>query len=327
MKYSKFMLMIMLLLSMMWSLSSNTWFSVWMGMEMNTMMIIPLMLMNLNQQFSESTMKYFLIQAISSMMFIMLMMNMNNPLYIMLNNNMITTLMMMSMMLKIGMFPFLFWYSEILSKASFLSMKLIMTLQKIIPMSMMMFMINKNTNMMFMLIVMINSITGSIIALNQINMKKIMAYSSITHMSWMIMSMFMDMSMFIIFFLIYSNILFTLLKFIKMYSIKSLNQMFMMKNLIMNMNILSMAGLPPFSGFMMKWFIIELMMKKNLIILSMTMIMSSVISLYFYSRMMMLSLMMSNLKNKWHKNFNINNTFSSTMNLMIIPMSLFMYSL
>nr|YP_004021090.1 NADH dehydrogenase subunit 2 [Ammothea carolinensis]ACY00249.1 NADH dehydrogenase subunit 2 [Ammothea carolinensis] len=319
---NKFLLMTLILLTLSWGLSSSSWFSLWMALEINNMMIMPLMLLKTYQQYSESTIKYFLIQSISSLTFIMSSLMINNPLWMFMNLNLIFNMIMLSMMMKIGMFPFMMWYIEIITKTSFLTMKLIMTIQKIMPMIIINMTI-KNYNMLFLMI-MINMMFSSLTTLNQTNMKKILSLSSINHMGWMLMSLIFNYSIFIIYFIIYSLILFMIISFMKIFSIKYIMQMLIMNNIYFTLNIMSMAGLPPFSGFMMKWMIINLMMNFSMIFLSMIMILSSMISLYFYLRLIMLSFMMSFIKLKWNVKINYKLTknylnMMSLLNLMSIP--------
>nr|YP_010561789.1 NADH dehydrogenase subunit 2 [Ammothea clausi]UYX57749.1 NADH dehydrogenase subunit 2 [Ammothea clausi] len=327
---NKFLLLMFILFSLMWGLSSSSWFSLWMALEINSMMIMPLMLIKTHQQYSESTIKYFLIQSISSLSFIMSSLMINNPLWMFTELNMISNFIMLIMMMKIGMFPFMMWYIEIITKTSFLAMKLIMTIQKILPMIIINMMVN-NYNMLYFMI-MINMMISSIIALNQINMKKILSLSSVNHMGWMLMSLIFNYSTFIIYFMVYTTILWTIISFLKIYSIKYIMQMFLMNNICMMLSVMSMAGLPPFSGFMMKWMIINLMMNYYMIMLSLIMILSSVISLYFYLRLIMLSFMMSFIKMKWSLkiNYNFMKNFMnmiSMLNLMSVPFLNFIFML
>nr|YP_010561802.1 NADH dehydrogenase subunit 2 [Ammothea calmani]UYX57750.1 NADH dehydrogenase subunit 2 [Ammothea calmani] len=319
---NKFLLMMLILLSLNWGVSSSSWFSLWMALEINNMMIMPLMLLKIYQQYSESTIKYFLIQSISSLMFIMSSLMINNPLWMFMNLNLIFNMIMLSMMMKIGMFPFMMWYIEIITKTSFLAMKLIMTIQKIMPM-IIINMTLKNYNMLFLMI-MINMLFSSITTLNQTNLKKILSLSSINHMGWMLMSLIFNYSTFITYLIIYSLILLMIISFMKTFSIKYMLQMFIMNNIYFMLNMMSMAGLPPFSGFMMKWMIINLMMNFNMVFLSMIMILSSMISLYFYLRLIMLSFMMSFIKLKWNVKINYKMTknylnMMSLLNLMSVP--------
>nr|ADB91998.1 NADH dehydrogenase subunit 2 [Ammothea hilgendorfi] len=325
---NKFMLLLLLLFSVLWGLSSSSWFSLWVALEINSMMLMPLMMLKVYQQYTESTMKYFLIQSISSLLFIMCTLLMNNSLWMFMELNLIMNFIMISMFMKIGMFPFIFWYVEIITKISFLGMKLIMTVQKILPMIIINMMFNKNSMLFFL--VMINMLISSIIAMNQINMKKILSLSSINQMGWMMMSLILNYSTFIIYLITYSFILFIIIKFMKMYSIKSMIQMFCMNNLFMSFSIMSMSGLPPFSGFIMKWMIIMLMMDYNMIMLTIIMIISSMISLYFYMRLIMISFMMTFMKMKWiiknNYNFKLNYlNLNALLSLFLIPFLNFIY--
>nr|YP_010564819.1 NADH dehydrogenase subunit 2 [Pycnogonum diceros]UZA61222.1 NADH dehydrogenase subunit 2 [Pycnogonum diceros] len=311
-------LLFMILMSITMAISSNSWFSIWISLEMNTMLFIMMLLNKKNQQFIESAMKYFLIQTISSIILIFSSFYMNDNY---LNKMML--IMMISMIMKMGMFPFHFWYIEVLPKMKWMNVFMMMTLQKIIPMMLMMYIMKKiNLTMMFSLI-MINVIISSINMMNQTNMKKIMGFSSMNQMGWMVMSMMMNTMTWVMFMIIYLMINFTVLNYFMKMKIYKLNQMMMMSSMMMSVTILSMAGLPPFSGFMIKWIIIQQMMMKSMIIMSLIMIFSSVVNMYIYLRMISANFMKSKMMMKWkmkNNNQNMMMMFTSTITLPIFMM-------
>ena len=52
------------------AVSANSWFTRWVGLELNLISMIPLILIKLNSKITEATIKYFLAQAIASILLI-----------------------------------------------------------------------------------------------------------------------------------------------------------------------------------------------------------------------------------------------------------------
>nr|AAS18905.1 NADH dehydrogenase subunit 2 [Achelia bituberculata] len=326
MKFSKLSLMVMFIMTIVWGSSSLSWFSMWMALEMNTMMFMPLMWMGSFQQHSESVMKYFLIQGISSMMFIGLALSLNMPIYFQLSNY-IYVIMFITIMLKIGMFPFMFWYVEVIVKCTFLSMKMILTIQKFLPMMMMSYIFYELKLTWLYIFIIVNAILGAISALNQTGLKKIISFSSITQMSWMVMSIYMGFSLYLIYFFVYSLIVIYLCSFISNNMIYLFLDLLMIKNMFFSLNILSLAGLPPFSGFVIKWLVFDFMIINGYYLLGFFLIMSSLITLYFYLRLMFVVPIMSMVNLKFF-NYIYSNIFlkiMGIMNLVVIPFMLIIY--
>nr|YP_010564845.1 NADH dehydrogenase subunit 2 [Colossendeis robusta]UZA61248.1 NADH dehydrogenase subunit 2 [Colossendeis robusta] len=278
------MVLTILIFSLLIVFSSSSWFSMWIGLELNTMAFIPLILINNSLLSSESSMKYFLIQALASNLMIF-----SSILLMSMNSNMFSFLMMFSMLMKMGVFPFYQWYLSIMNKISWMNISLIMTIQKFSPLYILYNCLTKN--FMLWIIILINSFIAVILAFNNTSMKKIMACSSMNHMSWIVSSLVMNISLMINYMIIYFILLLTLIYLMNFYNINSLNDMFLLNNMIMSFIILSLMGLPPLSGFIIKWYVIQYMLLNNLIIISLTMIISSLISMYFYLRLTWISFM------------------------------------
>nr|ADV16610.1 NADH dehydrogenase subunit 2 [Colossendeis megalonyx] len=282
--FNKMVLMI-LIFSLMIVFSSSSWFSMWIGLELNTMAFIPLLLIKNSLLSSESSMKYFLIQAMASNLMLF-----SSNLLMSMNSNMFSFLMMLAMLMKMGMFPFYQWYLSIMNKISWMNISLIMTIQKFSPMYIFYNCFMKTP--MIWAIIILNSFVGVILAFNNTSMKKILACSSINHMSWMISSLIMSISLLINYMVVYFILLLTLIYLMNFYSIYSLNDMFMMNSLMLSFVILSLMGLPPLSGFIIKWYVIQFLLLNNLMIISSVMVMSSLVSMYFYLRLTWISFML-----------------------------------
>nr|UZA61287.1 NADH dehydrogenase subunit 2 [Rhynchothorax sp. JZ-2022] len=322
MKITKFYLLLLFGLTIFWGVSSSSWFSMWMALEMNGMMFIPLMWLHSTQHHIESIMKYFLIQSVSSMTLIGLSGSMNLPIFL-CYTNLVYMMLFFTLLLKIGMFPFLFWYIEVINKCTFLSMLMIMTIQKLLPVIMISFIMDQLSNVMFVLIC-INALVGALMGLNQTVIKKIIGYSSVSHMSWLIVSVLKGCSIFIIYFSVYSMILLCLVMFIERSILKNFMELLMLKDSLFSMNILSLAGVPPFSGFIMKWVVIDSLLSMNLILVSIILILSSLISLYFYLRMMMIVPMNFLVKMKSQVS-GFYFSFLMILNLMLFPLLIVIY--
>nr|BBI47458.1 NADH dehydrogenase subunit 2 [Nilaparvata lugens] len=308
---SKMIFISMIFVSSFISLSMNNWFSMWIIMEISLFMFIPLMSKN---KISDQSMKYFIIQSISSYLFIFsIIINSMNEMYI---NNPLTLL---SLMLKIGMPPFHIWKPEIMSKLPWMECLLLTTLIKIPPM----ILINKLISFkMLMIPLLITLIIGSLSGLNQLNLKKMMAFSSIFNLPWMSSAFLISKKIMLTFLIFYIMLNFKLMNLFKLNNLNYLNQLNFLPlktKMTMNLNMLSLSGLPPLLGFFPKWMILNELIK-TLMILPSIMILTSMISMFMYIQIN--SFCMNNFSFK-KKNFKNNTAKSfSILNLMVFPMML-----
>nr|AOY39526.1 NADH dehydrogenase subunit 2 [Euplatypus sp. BMNH 1040069] len=300
--------------------SSNSWISMWMGLEINLMATIPLLYSKKNIYASESTTKYFIVQAFASSIFLFSVISL--PMFPSWNLYM-KFILVMAVLMKLGMPPFHFWLPDLVSGLSWTENMIILILQKIAPM---IILINSLEYSHFMsLIIVMGAMISSIQGINQTDLRKIMAYSSINHMSWMTLSMMKSVNLWTIYFCIYALISFTVMKLLdlqKTYWLSNLSKNSKYNMIILSLNIMSMGGLPPMLGFLPKWMAIQFMFKE-MMITTMILILLSIIVLYFYMRLTITSFTLINKMNmKFQPNMvNMNYLFMGTLMINILTLA------
>nr|ARI44199.1 NADH dehydrogenase subunit 2 [Chamaemyia juncorum] len=334
---SKMMFFFMLILGSMISFSSNSWFGAWMGLEINLLSFIPLVSDN-SLMSTEASLKYFLTQALASTtllfssIFLLSNKNFSSPLlYI---NNM---LILSSLMLKSGSAPFHFWFPNVMEGLTWMNALILMTWQKFAPLMLMTYVMIKE---MFIMSVMISSIVSMLGAMNQTSLRKLMAYSSINHLAWMMSAMMMNNLMWMIYFIFYVFLSINLLWLFNIMNIFYMPQLYSSFNksktlkFILFFNLLSLGGLPPFIGFIPKWIVINSLVENmNYFLVNYLLIMTLII-LYLYIRLCYSAFMLNHSEMKWlnmennhFMNFNWYLTYSyiSTFGLILISLFYLMY--
>nr|ARH53961.1 NADH dehydrogenase subunit 2 [Orsodacne cerasi] len=272
------------------ALSSYSWLSMWIGLEINLLSIIPLLSNDKNIYPSESALKYFITQALASTILLFsIIMSMNLSEFIPQNSNYFMLMMMNSSLLtKMGAAPFHAWFPEVMEGLNWMNCLLMLTWQKIAPMILLMY----NCTMTFFLscIIIISSLISGILGLNQVSLRKILAYSSINHISWMLASMLQNNSILFVYFCIYSIISINIVMIFYNLNIFHMKQLFNCLNFNKNLkfffilNFLSLGGLPPFLGFFPKWLTVNSLIQNNFIFISLMLIVFTLITLFFYMR-------------------------------------------
>nr|AII72617.1 NADH dehydrogenase subunit 2 [Sus scrofa] len=305
---------------------SSHWLLIWIGFEMNLLAMIPVLMKNFNPRATEAATKYFLTQATASMMLMMAIII--NLLYsgqwtiTKMFNPVAMTMMTLALAMKLGLSPFHFWVPEVTQGISLQAGLLLLTWQKLAPLSVLC-QISQSINPNLMLtMAMLSILIGGWGGLNQTQLRKIMAYSSIAHMGWMTAVLPYNTTMTILNLLIYITTtlaMFMLLIHSSATTTLSLshtwNKMPIITSLMM-VTLLSMGGLPPLSGFMPKWMIIQDMTKNESIIMPTLMAMTALLNLYFYMRLAYSSSLTmfpstNNMKMKWQ--------FEHTKQMKLLP--------
>nr|YP_009560637.1 NADH dehydrogenase subunit 2 [Liriomyza chinensis]AWX34625.1 NADH dehydrogenase subunit 2 [Liriomyza chinensis] len=324
----KIMFLLILMMGTMITISSNSWLSAWMGLEINLLSFIPLMNDN-NLMSTESSLKYFLIQALASTVFIFfsIFLMLENFYSIQINLSYAKILILSAILLKMGAAPFHFWFPSVMQGLMWTNAYILMTWQKIAPIFILSYVIYKP---LIIFCAISSAICGAIGGFNQTSLTKLMAYSSINHMGWMLIAMLKNESMWILYFIFYSLLNFTVILLFKMFNMSHINQMFSM---LMNskplkfmtfFNLLSLGGLPPFLGFIPKWLIIQSLTFENQYLLLMILIVSALISLYFYLRMGYTAFMLNYTEMNWTLTYQYNKIL---MNLYLICSSMSIFGL
>nr|YP_009440922.1 NADH dehydrogenase subunit 2 [Hydromanicus wulaianus]AHC32052.1 NADH dehydrogenase subunit 2 [Hydromanicus wulaianus] len=336
MNNSKMMFFILMIFSIFLTLSSNSWISCWMGLEINTLAFLPFIFKKNNSLKSEMSIKYFIIQSMSSINFLFLIMIMKFNLWNLKNyDNIILMNINLSLMFKLGSSPFHLWMINIIESLTWMNMFIFFTIQKLPPL----ILISYYLNYKFMyLMIILNCLFGSLGGLNQLSIRKIMSFSSIYNFSWMFSSLMISENMFLFFMMMYSLILISLMLFFSLMNLSYMNQLYLLKTnkwfiLIILLNLLSLGGLPPFLGFITKWIISISFIKINSFIIIILM-MSSLINLYYYIQLMYPIFLLNKFEIKWFQFFNKNLNwnlkiwiwiFFSFTNLILISFFMFMF--
>nr|APX39261.1 NADH dehydrogenase subunit 2 [Psylliodes affinis] len=313
------------------SISAYSWFTMWMGLEINLLSIIPLFKSHKNHYPAESALKYFITQSLASMIIlfsIIFSMNMSeflpnnyNPWMMMILNS--------ALLMKLGAAPFHSWFPEVADGLNWINNLILMTWQKLAPTILLMY--NLNMTMFFTLIIIISSMIGGLYGINQVSLRKILAYSSINHIAWMLASMLNNKMIWLIYFVIYSIITLNIIMIFYYLNIFYLPQLFNSLNtnkmikVLFIFNFFSLGGLPPFLGFLPKWLVINFMIYSQHYTLSLILVIFTLLSLFFYIRMSFSTLMFKmneNLiknSNFFHFNWTMINILSLS-GLIICPM-------
>nr|QBF01244.1 NADH dehydrogenase subunit 2 [Stegana sp. 1898 JL-2019] len=336
---SKILFMIIMMLGTMITVTSNSWLGTWMGLEINLLSFIPLMSDNNNLMSTEASLKYFLIQAMAStvLLFAIILMMMKNHINHETNYSFYFMMIILSsLLLKSGAAPFHFWFPNIMEGLSWMNCLLLMTWQKIAPL---MLISHINTKMLLYSSIILSVIIGSLGGLNQSSLRKLMAFSSINHLGWMLMALSFNEIIWMIYFLMYSFLSFILTFMFNNFKIFHFNQMFSLffnskiLKFILFMNFLSLGGLPPFLGFLPKWLVIQQLSLENQYFMLMILIMSTLITLFFYLRICYSAFMLNYYENNWVNNIQSKNliyntylimSFFSIFGLMLISILYFM---
>nr|ACT80217.1 NADH dehydrogenase subunit 2 [Mayetiola destructor] len=277
-----------LILSSLMIFTSNLWLNMWIYLEINLISFIFLLMNYKNYLFLESSLIYFLIQTMASI--ILLFSLINSIIYLKFKN-----LMMFAIFLKMGIAPLHYWLIMMVEMLNWIMIYILLTWQKIAPL--LLLNLYNNTKML-MIFLLLSMMIGSLMGINYSSLKKIMAYSSINQLSWIIISlmylnklfkMYMCIYMYMMFFTIYCFQFFNLTFIYNIYILKI--DLYLM--MVMFMNLLSLGGLPPFIGFYPKMMIINML---NNSMMMFFMIMFTLITLFYYIRMMQSTMMINMLK-------------------------------
>nr|APC60582.1 NADH dehydrogenase subunit 2 [Callistomys pictus] len=308
------------------TLISSHWLMMWIGLELNMMSIIPILMNKTNPRSTEAATKYFLTQATASMILllsIIMTMLYSGQWSIFHNNNPIISLALtLALIMKLGLAPFHLWVTEVTQGVSLLPGMILLTWQKIAPLSILMQTTSTINQPLIIISALLSALLGGWGGLNQTQLRKILAYSSISHMGWMLVVLNYNTSISLLNLIIYITL--TLSLFVTLHMNNNLTTLSLSHVwstappviIIILMNLMSLGGLPPLTGFAPKWIIIqELVMNKNIMIPTL-MAMMALLSLYFYMRLtystaLTLFPTTNNTKTKWH--------FYNNKKLMIIP--------
>nr|YP_009185866.1 NADH dehydrogenase subunit 2 [Margarinotus merdarius]ALO70683.1 NADH deshydrogenase subunit 2 [Margarinotus merdarius] len=284
------MFLVTLVLGSLISVSSSTWLGIWMGLEINLLSMIPLMTSPLNAFSNESAIKYFITQALASAILMFTVLGFETM------GLLTSTLLMESVLFtKMGAAPFHFWFPEVMEGLNWSNSLILMTWQKLAPMVILSYLPLIPS---FTLIVIAASMTISgIMGINQSSLRKIMAFSSINHIGWMLSTIMFVETIWTLYFTVYSLISSAIVFTLHSLNISHVKQLFTAfdnnnTKLLFSLNFFSLGGMPPFLGFMPKWMAIQSLIDLGMVLTTLVMIILTLIPLYYYIRLTIASMVL-----------------------------------
>nr|YP_010360154.1 NADH dehydrogenase subunit 2 [Rhinogobius shennongensis]UNQ32238.1 NADH dehydrogenase subunit 2 [Rhinogobius shennongensis]UPV72670.1 NADH dehydrogenase subunit 2 [Rhinogobius shennongensis] len=274
--------------------TSSHWLLAWMGLEINTLAIIPLMAQQHHPRAIEATTKYFLTQATAAAT--LLFASITNAWLTgqwdikLMTHPIPTTMIIIALALKLGLAPLHTWLPEVLQGLTLTTGLILSTWQKLAPF-ILLFQIPTANQELLILLGLASTLVGGWGGLNQTQLRKILAYSSIAHLGWMVIIVQFAPSLTLLALMTYllmTSSAFLALKFNDATHINSLTISWTKSPLIVAsapLLLLSLGGLPPMTGFLPKWLILQELTKQQLPLTATIAALTALLSLYFYLRL------------------------------------------
>ncbi|YP_007624281.1 NADH dehydrogenase subunit 2 (mitochondrion) [Balearica regulorum] len=336
--HAKLIFLASLLLGTTITISSNHWMSAWAGLEINTLAIIPLISKSHHPRAIEAAIKYFLVQATASAL--VLFSSMINAWFTgqwditQLNQPVSSLLLTAAIAIKLGLVPFHFWIPEVLQGSPLTTALLLSTVMKFPPITILFLTSHSLNPTLLTLMAIASAAMGGWMGLNQTQIRKILAFSSISHLGWMAIIITYNPKLTLLTFYLYS--LMTTTVFLTLNTTKTLTLSTMMitwtkiptLNAALMLTLLSLAGLPPLTGFLPKWLIIQELTKQEMTVAATIITMLSLLGLFFYLRLAYHSTITlppnpTNHMKQWHTNKSTNTLIAifTSLSTLLLPLS------
>ena len=245
-------------------------------------------------------------------------------------------LVIVSISIKVAFAPFHFWAPDVYQGAPLPVTALLSTVPKV---ALILFFVrffytvlypwhNKIDNL-FQVMIVLSLLVGSLGALRQDNIKRLLAYSAIFHIGFVFIGILsgssLGVSAVVSYLFIYSVMTFGMFAFISVIQTRKKKEDFDLSifcglsktNPVMAFSIsvllLSMAGFPPFAGFLAKFYIIMAAIHAKLYIIVIIALLFSVISTYYYLRIIKIMYFDKESKNEVDYFFSTENVIVATI--------------
>nr|QHB77509.1 NADH dehydrogenase subunit 2 [Hylomyscus stella] len=284
-----------IILGPMITMSSYNLLLMWVGLELSLLAIVPILINKKNPRSTEAATKYFVTQATASMIILLAIIlnykQLGTWTFQQQTNNLILMMTLISLSMKLGLAPFHHWLPEVTQGIELHTGLILLTWQKIAPLSILLQIYNMLNPTITLTMAILSIFIGAWGGLNQTQMRKIMAYSSIAHMGWMLAIISFNPSLTLL------NLIIYIMMTIPMFMVMMLNSSMTMNSIsllwnktpmmisMMSIILLSLGGLPPLTGFLPKWMIITELLNNNCLILTTMMAMMALLNLFFYTRL------------------------------------------
>nr|ACA28635.1 NADH dehydrogenase subunit 2 [Chondrodactylus laevigatus] len=322
---------------------SHHWLLAWLGLELNTMSILPVIMKTHTLEPTEAATKYFIIQLLAGAL-ILFASTLNawqsgqwnitaSP------SPVVSNIILAAIMLKMGIAPAHMWYPDVIQGTTMTTAAVISTWQKLAPLALLYLTINHMQTNTLLLMGITSALIGGWIGLNQTQTRKILAMSSIAHMGWLLTALAMNynpQNPNIPLPFMMNNRRFPSPTHHNHKNLKDLGTAWSQSPTLMtftSMTLLSMGGLPPLTGFMPKLLILKELITMKTPIVATILALASLPSLYFYTRMTYIATLTtppSTLSNKYKwrlkTNRNHNPTMMTTMAIMLLPLTPLLYT-
>nr|ABU50002.1 NADH dehydrogenase subunit 2 [Poblana alchichica] len=274
--------------------ASSHWLLAWMGLEMNTLAIIPLMAQHHHPRAVEAATKYFLTQATAAAMLLFAsttnawlsgqweLQQISHPVPV--------AMITLALALKIGLAPLHAWLPEVLQGLDLTTGLILSTWQKLAPFALLL-QVQPANSYTLVALGLASTLVGGWGGLNQTQLRKVLAYSSIAHLGWMVIVLQFSPSLTLLALLTYFVMTFSTFMTFKLNNSTTINMLatsWSKKPILASIApliLLSLGGLPPLTGFMPKWLILQELAKQGLALTATLAALSALLSLYFYLRL------------------------------------------
>nr|AFC97011.1 NADH dehydrogenase subunit 2 [Gerygone mouki] len=335
---AKLVFVISLFLGTTITISSNHWVMAWTGLEINTLAVLPLISKSHHPRAIEAATKYFLVQAAASAL--VLFSSMTNAWHTgqwditQLTHPTACLVLTAAIAMKLGLVPFHFWFPEVLQGTSLTTGLLLSTAMKFPPITLL-FLTSPSLNpTLLTTMALLSAALGGWMGLNQTQTRKILAFSSISHLGWMAIILAYSPKLTLLNFYLYTMM--TAAVFLTLNTMKALKLSTLMTawtktpslSAMLLLTLLSLAGLPPLTGFLPKWAIIQELTKQGLVPAAMIISLLSLLSLFFYLRLAYCTAVTlpphtTNHMKQWHVNkpTSVLIAILITLSLTLLPLS------
>lgn len=313
------LLVLIVLLGSLLLVSSVNWLSIYLALELQTLTLFILVAKNNSVYSIEAGLKYFVLGAVSSGLFLFgcaLLYGVSGEMSIqginlLLIGDMGKILITVSLLFKLSVAPFHMWAPDVYEGAPTITTALLVIMPKIGVFSVLV-QVGLVSNVVLFCGV-LSIIYGAIGALNQTKIKRLLAYSGIGHMGFILFGVgigsfesIQASLVYIIIYLIMSICVFLVLLSLKLIrvliiEVSGLSRENPIMALTLALTFLSTAGIPPLVGFLGKWLILLSGVSSGYYLICMAIVVVSVIAGVYYVRVVQIIYFSSYFLLIWQK--------------------------